>query len=405
MKNASIIVSSLEKKFYPGFSAGTIKTLLLDYAKGKKNKKRQGHKVISGIDLEVGKGEFLGVVGRNGSGKTTLLKLLAGVYSPDKGSVKVNGTLTPFIELGVGFNPELSGRSNIYLNSALLGFSRKSVDSMYKDIIEFAELEDFMDQKLKNYSSGMQVRLAFSIAIKVNSDILLIDEVLAVGDAKFQKKCYDMFESFKELGKSVVFVSHSMAQVKRFCDRVIVIDKGKKIFDGNTDSAVRIYEELNQPKTKKENQEEKIDISNIKESYRSGSGRAKISNISLKTNHIVSGRQLDLSLDIRIKDEHIVNLYVVVSIYKDGCRDSVIALSEKINVKNQMINIRIPELNLIPGSYNISVGLTRAADMWDGHYDLLEKTSKFTVTSTAKNIHNSLGQVVVDYKVIQDACR
>src|SRR5690606_31573026 len=156
--------------------------------RGKRTYEKQ--QVLKNISFEIKKGEFVGIVGRNGSGKSTLLKLLAGIYSPDKGSIEVNGKLVPFIELGVGFNPELTGRENVFLNGALLGFNRKEMQAMYKDIVEFAELERFMDQKLKNYSSGMQVRLAFSIAIRAQSDILLIDEVLAVGDAAFQQKCY-----------------------------------------------------------------------------------------------------------------------------------------------------------------------------------------------------------------------
>src|SRR5690606_7141480 len=153
-------------------------------------RKYEKQQVLKDINFEIKKGEFFGIVGRNGSGKSTLLKLLAGIYSPDSGHVQVNGKLVPFIELGVGFNPELTGRENVFLNGALLGFNRKEMESMYEEIVEFAELERFMDQKLKNYSSGMQVRLAFSIAIRAKADILVLDEVLAVGDEAFQKKCY-----------------------------------------------------------------------------------------------------------------------------------------------------------------------------------------------------------------------
>ena len=148
---------------------------------------------LKNISLEIKKGEFFGILGRNGSGKSTLLKILAGIYQPTSGSVRIEGKLVPFIELGVGFNPELTGRENVYLNGALLGFTRAEIADMYDDIVAFAELERFMDQKLKNYSSGMQVRLAFSVATRAQADVLLIDEVLAVGDADFQKKCFDYF--------------------------------------------------------------------------------------------------------------------------------------------------------------------------------------------------------------------
>ncbi len=159
-------------------------------------------KALTNVSFEIKKGEFFGIVGRNGSGKSTLLKLLAGIYTPDRGLVQINGSLTPFIELGVGFNPELTGRENVFLNGALLGFSRPEIEVMYDDIVEFAELEKFMDQKLKNYSSGMQVRLAFSIAIRAESDILLLDEVLAVGDEAFQRKCFDYFKQLKRNKKN-----------------------------------------------------------------------------------------------------------------------------------------------------------------------------------------------------------
>lgn len=196
------------------------------------------------ISFEVKKGEFFGILGRNGSGKSTLLKILAEIYTPTKGSVYTEGKLVPFIELGVGFNPELTGRENVYLNGALLGFSRKEIDARYDDIVSFAELEDFMDQKLKNYSSGMQVRLAFSVATRAEADILLIDEVLAVGDADFQRKCYNYFQSLKKNKKTVVFVSHDMSAVREFCDRAILIEDSKLIAEGPADKIANQYSRL-----------------------------------------------------------------------------------------------------------------------------------------------------------------
>jgi ABC-2 type transport system ATP-binding protein len=204
----------------------------------KKNRSFEKQQVIEDVSFEVKSGEFFGIVGRNGSGKSTLLKLLAGIYSPDQGGITVNGKLTPFIELGVGFNPELTGRENVYLNGALLGFNRKEMGKMYSDIVRFAELGRFMDQKLKNYSSGMQVRLAFSIAIRARGDVLLLDEVLAVGDAAFQQKCYDYFEELKKQKKTVVFVSHDMDAVKRFCTAALLLESGQiKIFGSPADIA------------------------------------------------------------------------------------------------------------------------------------------------------------------------
>lgn len=199
----------------------------------RKDKTVEVQHALKDISFEIKKGEFFGILGRNGSGKSTLLKLLAEIYQPTKGEVRTEGKLVPFIELGVGFNPELTGRENVYLNGALLGFSRREIDARYKDIVEFAELEEFMDQKLKNYSSGMQVRLAFSVATRAEADILLVDEVLAVGDADFQRKCFTFFKSLKNNNTTVIFVTHDMSAVREYCDRAILINEGRITHTGN----------------------------------------------------------------------------------------------------------------------------------------------------------------------------
>ena len=199
------------------------------------------------IDFDVPRGEFFGVVGRNGSGKSTLLKIVAGIYAPTLGEVTVAGKLVPFIELGVGFNPELTGRENVYLNGALLGFSKAEVDEMYNDIVAFAELEESMDQKLKNYSSGMQVRIAFSVATRAKADVLLIDEVLAVGDAAFQRKCFEHFRALKKSDTTIIFVTHDMGAVREFCDRAILIEDGGIVAQGSAEDVAAQYTELFNP--------------------------------------------------------------------------------------------------------------------------------------------------------------
>lgn len=237
--DVAIRVKNLHKSFkLPTERAWGLKQAIFNRLRGIKGYKKQ--QVLRGIDFEVRKGEFLGIIGRNGSGKSTLLKVLSGIYVPDKGDVEVYGTLVPFIELGVGFNPELTGRENVYLNGALLGFSNAQVDEMYDEIVEFAELKDFMDQKLKNYSSGMQVRLAFSIAIRARGDILVLDEVLAVGDAAFQKKCNDYFASLHG-NQTVILVTHSMENVTKFCDRAIMIEEGKIACEGKPEKVAKAY--------------------------------------------------------------------------------------------------------------------------------------------------------------------
>lgn len=237
-----ISVKNVHKSFrLPTERSFGLKQAIFNRLRGIKGYKEQ--KVLKGLDLEIKRGEFVGIVGRNGSGKSTLLKILAGIYYPEKGSITINGNLVPFIELGVGFNPELTGRENVYMNGALLGFSNEEMEKMYDDIWKFAELEEFQDQKLKNYSSGMQVRLAFSIAIRAQGDILLLDEVLAVGDAAFQDKCNEYFASLHG-NQTVILVTHSMESVKKFCDRAILIEDGKIKKQGNPKKIAEEYIKL-----------------------------------------------------------------------------------------------------------------------------------------------------------------
>jgi ABC-2 type transport system ATP-binding protein len=239
-----IKVDNVSKTFkLPHEKTSSLKSAVINFYH--RNRTFEKQLVLKDISFEVKKGEFFGIVGRNGSGKSTLLKLLAGIYSPDSGTIQIDGRLTPFIELGVGFSPELTGRENVFLNGALLGFNRKEMQGMYKDIVKFAELERFMDQKLKNYSSGMQVRLAFSIAVRANTAILLIDEVLAVGDVNFQQKCYEYFYKLKREGRTIVFISHDMDSVQRFCDRAMLVNDGKMLFSGKPSEAAILYKRIN----------------------------------------------------------------------------------------------------------------------------------------------------------------
>jgi ABC-type polysaccharide/polyol phosphate transport system ATPase subunit len=213
-------------------------------------------KAVDDVSVEIHPGEFFGVVGRNGSGKSTLLKCLAGIYEVNGGDLEINGRLAPFIELGVGFNPELTARDNAIINAIMLGLTRKQAMARLDEIIGFAELEEFMDLKLKNFSSGMHVRLAFSVAVQVDADILLIDEVLAVGDAAFQQKCYDQFTRLKSEGRTIVFVTHDMGAVERFCDRAMLMDHGKVIDIADSPSITRKYNELNFQRVRQEAAEE-----------------------------------------------------------------------------------------------------------------------------------------------------
>jgi ABC-2 type transport system ATP-binding protein len=243
--NIAVKVEHVSKHFrLPTESSSSLRTTMVNYFKGIKGYREQ--QVLKDISFEVEKGDFFGIVGRNGSGKSTLLKIISQIYVPEKGSVTIDGKLVSFIELGVGFNPELTGRENVYLNGALLGFSTEEINEMYDDIVEFAELSEFMNQKLKNYSSGMQVRLAFSVAIQAKSDILVLDEILAVGDEAFQRKSREFFEEIRQdKSKTVILVTHDMSAVQRYCNKVIYIKDGKLEKSENLQEITNQYSEDN----------------------------------------------------------------------------------------------------------------------------------------------------------------
>lgn len=199
------------------------------------------YEVLKDVDAKIYPGEFVGIMGRNGSGKSTLLKILAGIYTPTSGKVITRGKMVPFLELGVGFNPELSGRENVYMNGIILGMKKRDLQKKYDEIVAFSELEKFMDAPLKNYSSGMQVRLAFSIAIMADAEIYLLDEVLAVGDVAFQQKCFEVFRKYKSDGKTVILVTHSADSVKNFCDRALFLKDGVLHDLGSIDKVIEAY--------------------------------------------------------------------------------------------------------------------------------------------------------------------
>ena len=269
---APVVLSAdhVSKSFkLPTEQATGLKQAVINWTKGVKGYKEQT--VLKDVSFEVHQGEFFGIVGRNGGGKSTLLKLISQIYYPNDGEIRVHGKLVPFIELGVGFNPELTGRENVYLNGALLGFSREQVDAMYDDIVDFAELDEFMDQKLKNYSSGMQVRLAFSVAIKAQGDILVLDEVLAVGDEAFQRKCNDYFtEIKKDPTKTVILVTHDMGAIKRYCTRAMFIQDGVVAAIGDRETVAEQYTLANlEAEERKREQRRKI-VSDNKDEYPNG---------------------------------------------------------------------------------------------------------------------------------------
>ena len=258
-KQIAVKVDHVSKYFkLPTEATNSLRTALVNRFKGIKGYKEQH--VLKDISFEVEKGDFFGILGRNGSGKSTLLKIISEIYVPEKGTVTIDGKLVSFIELGVGFNPELTGRENVYMNGAMLGFSTAEIDAMYDDIVDFAELHEFMNQKLKNYSSGMQVRLAFSVAIKAQGDILILDEVLAVGDEAFQRKCNDYFQERKKSGKTTILVTHDMGAVKKYCNKAVLIENGLVKAIGDPEDVANQYSVDNA--TSNKHSDESIDSDN-----------------------------------------------------------------------------------------------------------------------------------------------
>jgi len=242
MKNSkAIVVSHVYKDFKLYYDkANTLKEKILFFSKKNKSKDDILH-ILKDVNVTIEKGESVALIGTNGSGKSTLLKLMTKIIYPNKGKITINGKLTSLLELGAGFHPDFSGRENIYFNSSIFGLTRKEIDKRLNQIIEFSELQDFIDNPVRTYSSGMYMRLAFSIAINVDADILLIDEILAVGDQHFQEKCFNKLKELKKEGKTIVIVTHSMEQVRQFCDRAIWLYEGDVKMDGKVSEVLDEY--------------------------------------------------------------------------------------------------------------------------------------------------------------------
>lgn len=362
-------VEHVSKSFrLPTEKANGIKQAFINRMHGKTGYTKQ--EVLKDISFEINKGDFFGIVGRNGSGKSTLLKLISQIYTPDSGKITVNGSLVPFIELGVGFNPELTGRENVYLNGAMLGFSKEEVEAMYDEIVEFAELHDFMDQKLKNYSSGMQVRLAFSVAIKAQADILVLDEVLAVGDEAFQRKCFAYFAELKKEKKTVILVTHSMDAVQQFCTKALMLEKGEILMEGNPAKVSQKYRELFMDSpgvTIKENNTDGND--NIEVSARNEIDHEK--------------KNIKFNIDILPKID-ITDPVITFEIIRDN-GESVYRwvtdekIKEKINlVKNEKMSLELELDNIFPnGIFEVQVGVKKRDRSKD--YILLPDATNFEI--------------------------
>lgn len=333
-------VDELTKSFkIPTEASSGLKQKIINFIKGKK-----GYRIftpLNKVSFEVYEGDFFGIVGRNGSGKSTLLKTISGIYTPTDGAVHVAGTLVPFIELGVGFNPELTGRENVFLNGALLGFSQKEMDKMYDSIVDFAEIGDFMDEKLKNYSSGMQVRLAFSIAIQAKGDILVLDEVLAVGDAAFQQKCFDYFEKLKSDKRTVILVTHDMSSVQRFCNRAMMLESGSIKAIGDPNEIADIYTEDNIRRDRPASEDDPEEA--LKDSGRS---------IRLKLEDTPDSIIFHFTCNFKQDDD----LYIGFSLFMNGPGFAELN-SKSIQLREQKLTYRLDKKLLNPGAYEVAAGM------------------------------------------------
>ncbi len=347
-----------------------------------KRTKYREFRALSNISFSVKKGEFLGIIGRNGSGKSTLLKIIAGIYLQDKGKINVKGKIVPFLELGVGFNMELTAKDNIFLNGVILGLSREEVKKKYKEIIEFSELQGFEETQLKNFSSGMQVRLAFSIAIQAHGDIYILDEVLAVGDLGFQQKCFDMFRKLKSQGKTIIFVSHSMGAIEEFCDRVILLDKGNIRKEGNVLNVVKNYSEVFFSKTENTFLE------------KDGEFSLKILGKDGKDKNIFDfNEELSIKIIYNLKKEIISPFFEIIITREDGIIIS--AINSKYSnlslgsIKGKgAISFSVNNLNLYPSEYSISL-VVYSKDL-NEQIVLLEKIRNFKTFLSRDNIKGIL---------------
>jgi ABC-type polysaccharide/polyol phosphate transport system ATPase subunit len=440
--NIAISVNNLNKTFcIPHEKISTMRGAFVSVFKKKTYEK---FKALDDVSFEVKKGEFFGIIGRNGSGKSTLLKILAGIYQSDKGKIQINGRISPFLELGIGFNPELSGSDNIYLNASILGLSKKQIDEKFDDIVRFSELKRFIDQKVKNYSSGMQVRLAFSVAIHANRDILLMDEVLAVGDANFQHKCLSEFNKYKHLGKTVVLVTHDILAVQKYCDRAMLLRNGKitnigkpekvcneYIYQNMSDEDRRIIEEekirkeeevmtrkkkeeMDRKKSEEtikisiEQEQNKIEREIIEEEKRKKEAEMnkeiKISKVEFfnkdneRKNVFKTGDDILLKIFLQVRKKNRsyhfgVGLYNLQGAYITGVHTLLDNIDTKKYLNQGYIHMIFPKNILKTDAYYVRVGIV--GDVLGRYYDFLDRSSTFRIFSSDKNQE---GIVRLDYK-------
>jgi ABC-type polysaccharide/polyol phosphate transport system ATPase subunit len=383
--SAAIIVSDLTKRFRIPLDKST--TLKYRLAHLRSASRYRDLLALDGVSFDVPEGQFVGIIGANGSGKSTLLKILSRIYRPTSGSVALHGRVSPFLELGVGFNPELTARENVLVNGAILGLSRAELERRMDGMLEFAELQEFADQKLKNYSSGMQVRLAFTVAIQADAAILLMDEVLAVGDARFQAKCFDVFARYRREGKTVVLVTHDLGAVDFHCDRGIFLDHGRLMADGPASEVTALYRRM-----VGEQRDADADVGGS-EPDRWGDGSVRFESIRLLDGSGAEHRNFDpdhpMTMAFRLVAARPVDdLVVGIGIHRSdgaviGGTNTFIdrlSLPDLNGGEELVIEYRMDRMPLLTGTYRLTVAAHNGVGSVT--YDRMEQAVEFAVTDT-----------------------
>ncbi len=387
-KNIAIQVKKISKTFrIPHEKVNSLRGAAVSIFK---DNSYEEFKALDDVSFEVKKGEFFGIIGRNGSGKSTLLKILAGIYKPDKGKVKIDGMISPFLELGIGFNPELSGRDNVYLNATVLGMTKKQIDEKFDDIVKFSELERFIDQKLKNYSSGMQVRLAFSVSIHANRDILLMDEVLAVGDSNFQSKCLEEFNKYRDMGRTVIIVTHDINVVEKYCNRALLLCDGKILEIGKANDVADKYIQKNILDEEQRMGNESGTNLRLKNDSR---GKVEISKVEFldknekNKNVFRTGEKLSVRVYFKNIDQIKLNFGIALYDQEVNYIFGINTLEEEFDsgpsINRGFFQLNYDDIVLRTNAYYVKIGIWGA----DGNYlcDYLERSQLFRVFSDDKN--------------------
>ena len=395
----------------------------------KKKKKYKEHYALHDVNFQVNKGETVGIIGTNGSGKSTILKIITGVLNPTAGEVKVNGRISALLELGAGFNMEYTGIENVYLNGTMIGFTREEIDAKLNDILEFADIGDFVYQPVKTYSSGMFVRLAFAVAINIDPEILIVDEALSVGDVFFQAKCYHKFEEFKKLGKTILFVSHDLGSIGKYCDRVVLLNQGVKLNEGKPKEMIDIYKKLlvnqyvDDDEAEKEQENESDNENTLEESgiwkdmttsnpdiVEYGNGLANIIDYGIKdaagnmSNAIEKGSDFTIMFKVKFNEKVSDPIFAITIKDLKGTEiTGTNTMFEKIDTgtvnKDEVRSVSFTQnMNLQGGDYLVSLGCTGYRDGEFTVYHRLYDVFNITVISNKNTVgyYDMNSEIVVE---------